>query len=165
MHCSRLRILSKMRSDGFLIAFMRRWPFLDDLDALGTHARVSLLAGEGSVLCLLGLALIAQTVRAQFMLSPVAVTESGFGTFSPTEAPLGAMIDQSGLNVPFVSGTTDFDSYFVLLLTRTSQKTPTDTKWQSDVLFDLPFAGTPDFDLGDSYNVSKVAIYNVSVKR
>ena len=92
----------------------------------------------------------------QFMLSPIAVQETGLGTFSPDTA-LTNLINQSGLNVPFVSGSTDFDSYFAPPNSNFS-KNRDGTKWVSLVSFDLPFGGTLDFDLGDTYLVSKVAI-------
>jgi hypothetical protein len=106
--------------------------------------------------------LTTSTALSQFMLSPVAVTETGLGTFSTNSAPLGAMIDQSGLNVAFQNGVTDFDSYFAVLTNYS--KNADKTKWQSDFSFTVPFGGLVDFDLGQSYRVSRVAIWNVSVK-
>ena len=100
----------------------------------------------------------------QFVLSPVAVSETGLGTFSATSAPLGAMIDQSGLDTPFVSGTTPFDTYFASINSNFS-KNADKTKWQSDYSFELPFTGTVDFDLGANYSLTKAAIWNVSVKQ
>ena len=50
------------------------------------------------------------------------------------------MIDQSGLNVPFESGVTDFDSYFAPPNSNFS-KNADKTKWQSDFSFTLPFGG------------------------
>jgi hypothetical protein len=73
------------------------------------------------------------------------------------------MIDQSGLNVKFQNGVTDFDSYFAPPNTNFSQNADK-TKWQSDFSFTVPFGGLIDFDLGQSYRVSKVAIWNVSIK-
>lgn len=104
-----------------------------------------------------------QSVHGQFILSPVTVTETGLGTFSPNTAGLTNMINQSGLaSHPFVSGTTLFDTYF----------TPNDkfsgnadfTKWQSDYSFSTLPPGNLDFDLGAEYLVSKIAIWNVSLK-
>jgi hypothetical protein len=104
-----------------------------------------------------------QTAPGQVILSPVGVTESGLGTFSPQTAGLTNIINGSGLeNVPFVSGVTGFDAYF----------TPNDkysrnadgTKWQSVLSFDVPLVGHIDFDLGASYQVNKIAVWNVSVK-
>lgn len=102
-------------------------------------------------------------VLGQFMLSPISVTESGLGTFSPQLTGLTNMINQSGLDVPFISGSTDFDAYFAppnANFTRNADG----TKWQSDLTFNLPLEGTLDFDLGGSYQVSKVGIWNISVK-
>jgi hypothetical protein len=106
---------------------------------------------------------VGNTVLGQFMLSPIAVKETGLGTFSPDSTALTNLINQSGLNVPFVSGLTDFDSYFAPPNSNFS-KNRDGTKWQSDFSFNLPFGGPVDFDLGETYLVSKVAIWNVSVK-
>ena len=46
------------------------------------------------------------------MLSPVGVSEAGLGTFSTDFGALTNIINQSGIKVPFVSGSTDFDAYF-----------------------------------------------------
>ena len=107
--------------------------------------------------------IIPASAYAQFMLSPVAVTETGLGTFSQDVTPLVAMIDQSGLYTPFQSGTTSFDNYFAPANTNWAHNADK-TKWQSDFSFDLPFGGNVDFDLGDMYRVSKAAIWNISVK-
>lgn len=101
--------------------------------------------------------------RAQFMLSPVGVQENGLGSFSPEFAALTNLINQSGLNLPFVSGVTEFDSYFAPPNDHFSRNADR-TKWQSDLAFTLPLTGTLDFDLGGTYLVSKVAIWNVSVR-
>jgi hypothetical protein len=114
-------------------------------------------------LTLVALELLTGIGHSQFMLSPVAVTETGLGSFSDTSAPLGAMINQSGLNVPFQNVATDFDTYFAPPNNNFS-KNADKTKWQSDFSFTLPFGGLVDFDLGQPYRVSKVAIWNVSVK-
>jgi hypothetical protein len=114
--------------------------------------------------CLVLLAAFGEPVTlGQFVLSPVAVSEVGLGTFSPTAAPLHALIDGSGLDTPFVSGTTDFDTYFASTNANFS-KNVDGTKWQSDYSFELPFTGTVDFDLGAPYVLTKAAIWNVSVK-
>lgn len=108
-----------------------------------------------------GLFLLASGVSAQVILSPVAVTETGLGTFAESTA-LTNMINQSGIQTPFVSGTSVFDDYF----------SPNDkfsqnadgTKWQSELSFDLPLVGDLDFDLGTSHQVSKLAIWNISAR-
>jgi hypothetical protein len=105
-------------------------------------------------LALVACGLIINNGAAQFMLSPVAVTEAGLGTFSTNFTPIGAVIDHSGINVAFQSGTTDFDGYFAPPNSNFS-KNADKTKWQSEVSFTLPFGGTVDFDLGGGYKVSK----------
>jgi hypothetical protein len=125
--------------------------------------RLTSSASRGLLLGLVCIAWVANSVRGQFMLSPIAVQETGLGTFAPDTTALTNLINQSGLNVPFVSGSTDFDSYFAPPNSNFS-KNRDGTKWVSVVSFDLPFGGTLDFDLGDTYLVSKVAIWNISVK-
>lgn len=101
------------------------------------------------------------SVIGQFILSPVAVTETGMGTFAPGTS-LTNIINHSGLDAhPFTSGVTSFDTYF----------TPNDkfsqngdgTKWQSALSFDV-VVGNIDLDLGASYKIDRLAVWNVSVK-
>jgi hypothetical protein len=106
---------------------------------------------------------LASTALGQFMLSPLAVKETGLGTFPSDATALTNLINQSGLGVPFVSGSTDFDSYFAPPNSNFSRNAD-GTKWQSDLSFNLPFGGSVDFDLGDTYLVGKIAIWNISVK-
>jgi len=82
------------------------------------------------------------------MLSPLAVNETGLGTFPSDTTALTNLINQSGLNVPFVTGSTDFDSYFAPPNSNFS-KNRDGTKWQSD-FSNVPFGGTVDFDLGNN---------------
>ncbi|MEO8425775.1 MAG: hypothetical protein ABI651_01555, partial [Verrucomicrobiota bacterium] len=135
---------------------LRRWPGFSPAPLTSSPSR-------GFVLGLVCMAWMTNTVLGQFMLSPIAVKETGLGTFSSDLGALTNLINQSGLNVPFVSGSTDFDSYFAPPNSNFS-KNRDGTKWQSEVSFTLPFVGKLDFDLGDNYLVSKVAIWNVSVK-
>mgnify|MGYP000844807019 CR=1 FL=1 len=107
-----------------------------------------------------GLFLLASGVSAQVMLSPVAVTETGLGTFG--ENVPANMINQSGLLTPFVSGVTGFDTYFSP--NNKPSRNADGTKWQSELSFDLPLVGNLDFDLGASHQISKLAIWNISVK-
>lgn len=108
----------------------------------------------------IGLMLTATALSAQVMLSPVAVTESGLGTFGANA--LANLINQSGIRTSFVSGTTGFDTYFSPN-NKLSQNAD-GTKWQSVLSFDLPLVGNLDFDLGASHQISKLAIWNISVK-
>jgi hypothetical protein len=107
-----------------------------------------------------GLVLLASGVSAQVMLSPVAVTETGLGTFSQ-ENGLIQMINQSGLRTPFVNGVTSFATYFSP--NNKSSQNANGTKWES-LAAGLPLEGSLDFDLGASHQVSKLAIWNISVK-
>jgi hypothetical protein len=107
-----------------------------------------------------GLFLLASGVSAQVMLSPVAVTESGLGTFSQ-ENGLIEMVNQSGLRTPFVNGTTSFETYFSP--NNKSSQNANGTKWES-LAAGLPLVGNLDFDLGASHQISKLAIWNISVK-
>lgn len=133
------------------------------VEVVGCATRVGGLFRNRFVVALL-LGVTCLPAAAQFILSPKSVVETGMGTFSPTITPLTALIDQSGLDHPFVSGKTEFDPYFAPLNSNFSQNADK-TKWMSQVAFDLPLTGTLDFDLGGTYLLSKVAIYNVSVKQ
>ncbi len=111
----------------------------------------------------MNLFLIPNATLGQFVLSPVAVIGTDLGTFSPT-APLESMINQSGIDAPFVSGTTDFDTYFAT--PGQPFGSPGDggtNNWQSDFSFDLPLMGYVDFDLGASYSLDKMAVWNRSI--
>jgi len=114
--------------------------------------------------CLGGLlfVLVAQTVNGAFMLSPVAVAGSDLGEYDAT-VPFTNMINHSGVDVPFVSGSTDFDTYFANPA-KTFAQNGGGNNWQSEISYDLPFTGYVDFDLGTSYRLEKIAIWNVSVK-
>jgi len=97
---------------------------------------------------LLGLILTANVVRSQVMLSPTAVVATDLGTASES-TPLINMINQSGIETPFVSGSTLFDTYFA----NPGQTFATSgdggtNNWQSEVSFTLPLKGYVDFDLG-----------------
>lgn len=100
--------------------------------------------------------------RGAFILSPAAVIGSDLGAFAPTTA-LTNMINQSGIDKPFVSGSTDFAPYFAFSNRAFAQNGGTNN-WQSDFSFDLPLNGFVDFDLGGSYLISGMAIWNLSVR-
>jgi hypothetical protein len=72
------------------------------------------------------------------------------------------MINQSGLTKPFTSGVTDFDSYF------TTGDQPFAQggvgEWWSSVDFALPVEGNIDFDLGAVLTISRLAIWNRSLR-
>jgi hypothetical protein len=122
-----------------------------------------LIASRPVHLGLICFACLTNNVFGQFMLSPITVDETGLGTFSEDITALTNLINQSGLRVPFVNGSTDFDTYFAPPNSNFSRNAD-GTKWQSEVGFDLPLRGTLDFDLGDTFLVSKVALWNISVE-
>jgi hypothetical protein len=96
------------------------------------------------------------------VLSPVAVVGTDLGSYAP-ETALAHMIDQSIVQTPFVSGATDFETYFAAPDKMWATNGGTNN-WQSDFSFNLPLTGYVDFDLGASYKINKIAIWNVSVK-
>jgi len=95
------------------------------------------------------------------MLSPTAVLGTDLGTFDPQTA-LGNMIDQSGLDKPFITGVTDFDAYFNSGVQPFAQALFTNN-WQSNFTFSLPLTGFVDFDLGDTYTIDKLGIWNITL--
>jgi hypothetical protein len=111
-------------------------------------------------LCI-GIVILAVSLSAEVIVSPVSVTESNLGTYNST-TPLTNMINQSGITTPFTNGVTDFDAYFTP--NNKFSRNVDNTKWQSLVSFNLPLVGNLDFDLGELRSISKLAIWNVSVK-
>jgi hypothetical protein len=95
------------------------------------------------------------------MLSPTAVLGTDLGTFDAT-VPLENMINQSSIDNPFTSGVTDFDDYFDPSTQPFGQGGP--GNWQSDFSFNLPLTGFVDFDLGDTYTMDRIAIWNRSLE-
>ena len=117
------------------------------------------------ILFLTGFSLTTPAAFSQVMLSPVAVVGSDLGTFNDSLSVTN-MINRSGVETPFVSGTTVFDTYFTSphLMWANSGDQGTNN-WQGN------FASTPlaapgylDFDLGAVYQVNKLAIWNRSLK-
>jgi len=108
------------------------------------------------------LSLASHTVSGAVVLSPATVVGTDLGSFA-AETALEHMIDQSGVQTPFVSGSTDFDTYFADPPKTWSTNGGTNN-WQSEVSFNLPLIGYVDFDLGASYKINKIAIWNIAVK-
>lgn len=119
---------------------------------------VSFRCGLGASLIVV---LVAAAARAGTMLSPVAVLGTDLGTFDPT-VPLENMINQSSIDKPFVSGVTDFDTYFTTGAPPFGQGGP--GNWQSDFTFNLPLTGFVDFDLGSVQTIQRMAIWNRSLE-
>lgn len=112
---------------------------------------------------LFGLACITLSTSGQVMLSPVAVT-TAIPSFNDTVSPTN-LINQSGITTPFTSGVTVFDTYFA-----NTNPVPYATSgnggvnnWQSDTAFQLGYQGFLDFDLGATYQLNKLAIWNRSL--
>ena len=99
--------------------------------------------------------------NAGTMLSPTAVLGTDLGTYDPI-VPLENMINQSSIDKPFTSGVTGFDEYFTTGDPPYAQGGP--GNWQSDFSFNLPLMGYVDFDLGDTYLVDRIAIWNRSLE-
>jgi hypothetical protein len=108
-------------------------------------------------------AISAANLQAAAILSPVAVIDTDMGESDPVQAPVENMINQSGLDKPFISGVTDFDQYFT-----TGDPAFSDvgsgTSWQSMLYFTLPVTGYVDFDFGAVYSIDRLAIWNISLK-
>ena len=104
----------------------------------------------------------ATAVRGTIIRSPTAVLGTDLGTFDPI-TPLENMINQSGLDKPFTSGTTDFDAYFTTAPSPFAQAN-FDNNWQSDFTFNLPLMGFVDFDFGAVYSIDRLAIWNRSLE-
>jgi len=96
------------------------------------------------------------------VLSPVAVAGSSLGSFDET-TPFENMINRSGITDPFVSGSTDFGTYFAVFGEPFGNAHFTNN-WQSEVSFELPLTGYIDFDLGESYTIDRIAIWNISLQ-
>jgi hypothetical protein len=108
------------------------------------------------------MALASNPLLAAVVLSPVAVAGSDLEEYG-AETPYVNMINQSGIAQAFVSGSTDFDEYFAVPGEPFGHANYLNN-WQSTVSFDLPLSGYVDFDLGATYTVGKMAIWNLSLR-
>ena len=97
------------------------------------------------------------------ILSPVAIDDTDLGEYSSVQAPLGNMINHTGLQKPFTSGITSFDTYFDFGAIPYGEILYSNN-WQSAVDFSLPLQGYVDFDLGGSYAIDRLALWNVSLE-
>lgn len=92
--------------------------------------------------------LFASVASASVILNPVSVVEPpGVGSFGFINT-----INQSGLNVTYVSGVTDFDAYAALNPTHSGNNT---TEGYTDAEPSVNF----DFDLGASFEVGGMALW------
>jgi hypothetical protein len=104
----------------------------------------------------------ATAVGAAVILSPATVLGTDIGE-AAQNAGVSKMIDQSGLDKPFVSGVTDFDTYFTTGDEPFAQATA-GNNWQSETQFTLPVSGNVDFDFGAVFSIDRLAIWNISMK-
>lgn len=96
------------------------------------------------------------------ILSPLAVVGNSMGTYNAT-VPEVNMLNQSGLAKPFISAVTGFDAYFDFSPTPNGQANFANN-WQSLVQTTLPVTGTLDFDLGGTWWIDRIAIWNRSLE-
>ncbi|HEY3392360.1 MAG TPA: hypothetical protein VGK58_06620 [Lacipirellulaceae bacterium] len=102
-------------------------------------------------------------LEAASILSPVAVIDSDMGESDPQLGAFENMINQSGLDKPFTSGVTDWDTYFTTGDDPFAQAAG-GNNWQSETQFSLPVMGYVDFDFGAEYSIDRLAVWNISMK-
>ena len=108
---------------------------------LGSHLLGSLLLG-----------ILSAAAAADSILQPIGVTIQA----PLTENQSGEnLINQSGLLQRYSSGTDNFDQYIAGAPEHQNRKVG---KWQTDVDFVLP--GNIDFDLGGTFELSAIALWN-----
>jgi hypothetical protein len=93
----------------------------------------------------------AENAYAGTILSPVAVVGNTLGTGGGS---VGHLIDQSGLSAPFVSGSTDFDTYVATDPTHAGLSAA--NGWASA---SHDTSGYLEFDLGSAYSISALAMW------
>jgi hypothetical protein len=102
-------------------------------------------------------------LKAASILSPVAVVDSDMGESHPQLGAFENMVNQSGLDKPFTSGVTDWDTYFTTGDDPFAQAAA-GNNWQSETQFTLPVMGYVDFDFGAEYSIDRLAVWNISMK-
>lgn len=104
---------------------------------------------------------LVDTATAPVILSPAAIIGSDLQTFDENCCGFEKMIDQSGLEKEFESGSTLFDEYF---FDSTLADAMFDNNWTSSSTSEQPQVGFVDFDLGDTYVVDRVVLWNRSAE-
>lgn len=100
---------------------------------------------------------------AQVMLSPTAVVYSSISSYNDSLSVTN-MINQSGVETPFVSGVTSFPTYFTEPhLMWANSGNGGGNNWWSTLTFDPGYQGYVDFDLGAVYSINGLAIWNQSL--
>jgi hypothetical protein len=102
------------------------------------------------------------TALGQVTLSPTAVVDSNFGEYN-VDTPYVNMINQSGVDTSFTSGVTDFNTYFATP-SLTWANANYQNNWQSQLSSSTPLSGYLDFDLGGTYVLDQMAIWNISLE-
>ena len=110
----------------------------------------------------IGLLLTAPALSA-VMLGPTSIVGSDMGESHPTAGAFVNMINQTGLDKPYTSGVTDFDTYFDTGDEPFAQATG-GNNWQSQTFFTLPVTGFVDFDFGAVASIDRLAVWNISMK-
>ncbi len=114
----------------------------------GIYSSVSM-----AVACVTLLVTSAGQVQAGTILSPTSVLANSLGEFS-AQFSSTKMIDQSGLSTGFTSGVTDFSAYIATGPTHGTNES--NGSWVSP---SVPPSGAIDFDLGDSYDIDQVVLW------
>jgi hypothetical protein len=94
-----------------------------------------------------------QTASAGVILSPTSVVLNTAGNFSSAD-PIENTINQAGMDTPFTSGVTDFDTYMAGNPLHNYGYT---TEWFSPTGV---YSGTIIYDLGADYSLSQMALWN-----
>jgi hypothetical protein len=122
---------------------------------------ITIIADSGNVYPVLDEVPVPPT-PARVILSPVAITASDLGEFGASSLYTN-MINQSGLTKGFTSGVSSYNRYFDFNPVPFQSLTFTNN-WQSLVDFTLPLTGFVDFDLGGTYLIDKLALWNMSLQ-
>lgn len=116
-----------------------------------------ILEGLAIGLFIVGMAGMAQ---ASTVSSAVGVTSNSFGNYS-TDRSIDRVSDQSGLSATFTSGVTDWDTYFS---TAVSHNYFSQYEWFGPYhTEDNGGHGTLVFDLGGSFTIDKIAMWNEDI--
>lgn len=96
----------------------------------------------------------ASTAQAELILSPTAFVSNSMGESTFSDLDIGNVIDQSGLSSNFTSGTTNYATYLSTPPTHATMFSG--DSWQSA---SGNSTGSIVFDLGDLYNIERLAIW------
>ena len=98
---------------------------------------------------------------SRVILSPVAVLASDLVEFGASSLYTN-MINRSGLTKTFTSGVSSYNHYFDFNPVPFQSLNFTNN-WQSLVDFTLPLTGFVEYDLGGTYAIDKLALWNMSL--